>query len=201
MGVSIHAPHAGRDAMGFDGKGYGITFQSTRPMRGATSTSKVNGYDYVVSIHAPHAGRDRRLHRATDGTLLVSIHAPHAGRDVANETLARQNAFQSTRPMRGATKKHYLSMLSRLFQSTRPMRGATHTGKMVYKVNRFQSTRPMRGATKNPPPRGGGLVMFQSTRPMRGATLTVGGFASGSESFNPRAPCGARPYYLQYRHK
>ena len=101
-GVSIHAPHAGRDrelrldvvpqrrfnprapcgarlvtAMVMWSK---TTFQSTRPMRGATQRFYHIDYRYAVSIHAPHAGRDGlELRRGV--RIAVSIHVPHAGRD------------------------------------------------------------------------------------------------------------------------
>ena len=37
-----------------------LLFQSTRPMRGATIDAVQQLIHPVVSIHAPHAGRDRR---------------------------------------------------------------------------------------------------------------------------------------------
>ena len=150
---------------------------------------------------------------------------------------ALSSVFQSTRPMRGATRRRVCAADLFGFQSTRPMRGATsdfhgnfvwvevsihapHAGRdpTLYRLNdmcevsihaphagrdlqfiiqcpryrMFQSTRPMRGATGEDffeaVPKG-----FQSTRPMRGAT---GRFRNGfvpPRSFNPRAPCGARP--------
>ena len=66
--VSIHAPHAGRDA----------------PRCGG-------GRPENVSIHAPHAGRDES-HRLSPRAKSVSIHAPHAGRDLID---ARFEAFQN----------------------------------------------------------------------------------------------------------
>ena len=78
-------------------------FQSTRPMRGATSLVFPNYRKQSISIHAPHAGRDQpspeekqtenhfnprapcgaRPTRTQTGRKLqnISIHAPHAGRD------------------------------------------------------------------------------------------------------------------------
>ena len=58
----------------------------------------------------------------------------------------------------------------------------------------FQSTRPARGATTALL---GGLNRkeFQSTRPARGATLGAFEAVSGGESFNPRAPRGARRFF------
>ena len=37
---------------------YEYVFQSTRPMRGATSSVGLMSRPILVSIHAPHAGRD-----------------------------------------------------------------------------------------------------------------------------------------------
>ena len=56
------------------------TFQSTRPMRGATRISDSERCADDVSIHAPHAGRDPYCARRS-ARPCVSIHAPHAGRD------------------------------------------------------------------------------------------------------------------------
>ena len=80
-----------------------MKFQSTRPVRGATSAKRLVP-DYIsISIHAPRAGRDRRQRlqnafysyfnpRAPCGARPagftgksietdISIHAPRAGRD------------------------------------------------------------------------------------------------------------------------
>ena len=58
-----------------------ITFQSTRPARGATSDSlgsvSLTGY---ISIHAPREGRDLLLIRRLC-EMHISIHAPREGRD------------------------------------------------------------------------------------------------------------------------
>ena len=56
-GISIHAPHAGRDAV-----------------------RVVDGVGVGISIHAPHAGRDRNGGHGVE-VDEISIHAPHAGRD------------------------------------------------------------------------------------------------------------------------
>ena len=103
-GISIHAPHTGRDKRGGVPDMGPSTFQSTRPIRGATTLSFpyfflqkkyfnprapygarhacLAYYDAAmcISIHAPHTGRD---HTGWSGPLwwLISIHAPHTGRD------------------------------------------------------------------------------------------------------------------------
>ena len=55
-------------------------FQSTRPMRGATTGDDRAAQQADISIHAPHAGRDQRDKRLQE-RIDISIHAPHAGRD------------------------------------------------------------------------------------------------------------------------
>ena len=102
---------------------------------------------------------------------FVSIHAPPKGRDATlGEAQAGINMFQSTRPRRGAT-----SVMAR----------RTHN------ILRFQSTRPRRGATTWIDFIKQGYDEFQSTRPRRGATMAIMA-QSISQSFNPRAPEGAR---------
>ena len=79
-------------------------FQSTHPMRGATS-----GYSRTlsvgpISIHAPHAGCDKGKIIMKYMPMNISIHAPHAGCDVLTRWIGeRRLLFQSTHPMRGAT--------------------------------------------------------------------------------------------------
>ena len=103
--------------------------------------------------------------------------------------------FQSTRPIRGATKIARLERwLNTSFQSTRPIRGATRcpyqhwlryvhfNPRAPYGARRstpaaepiwleFQSTRPIRGATSTALGTTLDRIKFQSTRPIRGATL------------------------------
>ena len=103
--ISIHAPHTGRDRKPQTISTLIKTFQSTRPIRGATFIQSSCCTTVSISIHAPHTGRDwllRRVSRLFD----ISIHAPHTGRD---RFWARMDdnrlSFQSTRPIRGATAK------------------------------------------------------------------------------------------------
>ena len=58
-----------------------MPFQSTRPVRGATSGTSDDYAAFVISIHAPRAGRDAPA-AAPLPQLYISIHAPRAGRDL-----------------------------------------------------------------------------------------------------------------------
>ena len=148
--ISIQAPLTGRDLISEGTASTNTTFQSTRPLRGATtvrgrsvpvlryfnprapcgarrSTLRRHHQRRRISIHAPLAGRDCRWSRWPDG-WYISIHAPLAGRDTAGEFRERCDLeFQSTRPLRGATLDKISADYTREFQSTRPLRGATCT--------------------------------------------------------------------------
>ena len=167
--VSIHAPHAGRDQQMCSRMWMQSRFQSTRPMRGATSC---NGFPllrlYSFNPRAP-CGARQGLFAATERYASFNPRAPCGARPGSIRGFVVLDEFQSTRPMRGATSPYLQVGGVPMFQSTRPMRGATTAGILSVMYLTFQSTRPMRGATTE------GLsaawrVLFQSTRPMRGAT-------------------------------
>ena len=101
--ISIHAPHAGRDA------------------RCKSNTHRIN-----ISIHAPHAGRDDILCLFFLVATNISIHAPHAGRDSRGMDLKSRLEYFNPRAPCGARRIN-VKIVDELilFQSTRPMRGAT----------------------------------------------------------------------------
>ena len=123
--ISIHAPHAGRDGLIQPWFGVCWIFQSTRPMRGATTTLSTALLPQGFQSTRPMRGATKNAFRRADGKqfqstrpmrgatggglgqaagVQISIHAPHAGRDFGSPLkLALNCLFQSTRPMRGAT--------------------------------------------------------------------------------------------------
>jgi len=62
-----------------------VTFQFTRPARGATALIWQEEMYVMVSIHAPRTGRDR-ISLTFTTPFLVSIHAPRTGRDKTDES-------------------------------------------------------------------------------------------------------------------
>ena len=126
---------------------YHNEFQSTRPMRGATEDVLLEIRPVFISIHAPHAGRDLYGIFPQEGHSDFNPRAPCGARLVLAIAMADMMIFQSTRPMRGATGETVSQQGGKRFQSTRPMRGATVIGMPPQFTDRFQSTRPMRGAT------------------------------------------------------
>ena len=191
--ISIHAPLAGRDLVDIADDGRIDQFQSTRPLRGAT-TKYVSTLSLLqISIHAPLAGRDRGGTVPVPRLCGISIHAPLAGRDDGSRDGDRRSErFQSTRPLRGATAATLDEARAAVISIHAPLAGrdVERDGRGAG-AGAFQSTRPLRGATKikamttDTKP-------FQSTRPLRGATAETTRSLRDCCYFNPRAPCGAR---------
>ena len=102
-----------------------VEFQSTRPVRGATTPGKPPTLYPDISIHAPRAGRDNS---GSSGWQLAddfNPRAPCGARPRFTWPAGYDTTFQSTRPVRGATLLSVLVYLIIIFQSTRPVRGAT----------------------------------------------------------------------------
>ncbi len=172
--ISIHAPHTGRDYRAASCSRVASVFQSTRPIRGATAQSR------LTRRHRPHFNP-----RAPYGARLICYdlsiavpnfnpRAPYGARHVvAWRNTGEFAAFQSTRPIRGATMAYFPNTGRIVFQSTRPIRGATCgcRERMCATIN-FNPRAPY-GARRRRYPRSGRACEFQSTRPIRGATAKM----------------------------
>ena len=184
-------------------------FQSTRPVRGGTTSQHIYIVVCVISIHPPRAGRDVGFPssgRAAD----ISIHPPRAGRDFGAYTPVTDAAdFNPPAPCGAGQLCRSLPCHTGEFQSTRPVRGGTfHMGYNVFCDLVFQSTRPVRGGTSQRlehrrsraisihPPRAGrdgefavckAHLAFQSTRPVRGGT-SFAGYTAQTDKFQSTRP-------------
>ena len=210
--ISIHAPHTGRDKRGLLSQVEATEFQSTRPIRGATSahswqrysahlfqsTRPIRGATYCAeeyhhtesqfqSTRPIRGATNQFLHAGLE--IAISIHAPHTGRDAEVGARHISRRYFNPRAPYGARPTRWCgTWTANGFQSTRPIRGATHTNAdIAEKLIRFQSTRPIRGAT-------GRFVLgffsteFQSTRPIRGATICHFILPSGRKEFQSTRP-------------
>ena len=144
-------------------------FQSTHPVRGATTCLNCINTGQIISIHAPRAVCDNS-NEVLRAERDISIHAPRAGCDLHalivnlqrsdfnprtpcgvrlcnDDTPEWTNRFQSTHPVRGATVGDSRAGCCYPFQSTHPVRGATLAGPYDNILVKFQSTHPVRGAT------------------------------------------------------
>ena len=99
--------------------------------------------------------------------------------------------FQSTRPLRGATRLSAGSGFVAAFQSTRPLRGATiHTGGSS-NGKKISIHAPLAGRDWSRPSPTPYRAHFNPRAPC-GARPISDSANSGGKNFNPRAPCGAR---------
>ena len=168
-GISIHAPHAGRDRC-----------------RRSDRRGK-----YYFNPRAPCGARPRRLIRPTPRPTLQSTR-PVRGATLKPITANMIVEFQSTRPVRGATIASWPKRPNKADFNPRAPCGARQTGKKEGTTpKKFQSTRPVRGATRPGFPR---YVRHQISihAPRAGRDSRPAWTCPASTNFNPRAPCGAR---------
>ena len=144
-------------------------FQSTLPLRGATSGLFRRDLHELISIHAPLAGSDPRLfvrsgkaeqfqstlplRGATDEqlrawlTFSISIHAPLAGSDVPVTRLDwRQTYFNPRSPCGERQESGSLPPDVSIFQSTLPLRGATPVLPVVAQAGDISIHAPLAGS-------------------------------------------------------
>ena len=192
FGISIHAPLAGCDfhatrqcviVQNFNPRtpcgvrpcdksrqSSTMTFQSTHPLRGAT-TSIFNTPNTPSDFNPrtpcgvrPEASRSSQarttfqsthpLRGATyeqiqkNPTICISIHAPLAGCDMGRLKLPEVRHISIHAPLAGCDYVIPIHRDRRLrFQSTHPLRGATNDNPIFINEVAFQSTHPLRGAT------------------------------------------------------
>ena len=195
--ISIHAPLTGRDIIVICYLIGMIVFQSTRPLRGATHRDLLSDRYDRISIHAPLTGRDALLAVSDVPVVCISIHAPLTGRDYRPPVPSGLRKHFNPRAPYGARPARYVqSHNASKFQSTRPLRGATRqplraadhcvisihaplTGRdcsltnSLFRKDNFNPRAPygarhvdgLRQLLRN--------GAFQSTRPLRGATMRL----------------------------
>ena len=79
-------------------------FQSTHPLRGATMANDYKALWYNISIHAPLAGCDIMGFLILLFLLNFNPRTPCGVRQISTTKWSYTNVFQSTHPLRGATK-------------------------------------------------------------------------------------------------
>ena len=169
--ISIHAPLAGRDRALTDKLATPVDFNPRAPCGARLHDRYTQTAQRGISIHAPLAGRDRSVYQLIRLDQAISIHAPLAGRDVKSLThWQRLWAFQSTRPLRGATILLMSSPRKLVIISIHaPLAGRDYHAQLLRRYGYISIHAPLAG--RDP------------VRPY---------LRRGRGYFNPRAPCGAR---------
>ena len=168
--------------------GVGYLFQSTRPVRGATYMGAYPSVTDPVSIHAPRAGRDFMSSRLRM-SFAVSIHAPRAGRDDGCLCLCGQPLVSIHAPRAGRDNRgmDFRAVLEVSIHAPRAGRDCVSVG-ISSESDCFNPRAPC-GARRVLRLSHSISRVFQSTRPVRGATPDFhSGRAPGSVSIHaPRA--------------
>ena len=169
----------------------------------------------VISIHAPRAGSDEQW-RLQKWQATISIHAPRAGSDRGYPARRYYSTiFQSTLPVRGATRGFGRGLKNvKNFNPRSPCGERRKSGSRKSGSRNFNPRSPcgerlcswrlslQRAGISIHAPRAGSdwfagnssnaASIFQSTLPVRGATTPYSGIMSTKSHFNPRSPCGER---------
>ena len=145
--ISIHAPRAGSDSPAVGSALSYPTFQSTLPVRGATSAENTRVSQEQISIHAPRAGSDI-FSISTQERSSISIHAPRAGSDRVSAESSRVATISIHAPRAGSDDNgNNKTTPSSDFNPRSPCGERHHHIPDAYYDRRFQSTLPVRGAT------------------------------------------------------
>ena len=196
--VSIHAPRAGRDRKQACLDEVSMVFQSTRPVRGATPSQRHPwGVAPRFNPRAPCGARRQPSVSSTVFPMCFNPRAPCGARPAGVLADCTRTKFQSTRPVRGATCASAGGRQAGIGFNPRAPCGARQNiflspfADCVVSIHAPRAGRDDRGTLRDAIE-----VLFQSTRPVRGATTVSGARIPLRLSFNPRAPCGARPPLL-----
>ena len=166
-------------------------FQSTLPLRGATSFRCTFPNSVRISIHAPLTGSDT-IFAGPRPKCSISIHAPLTGSDaVHRRRSSRALDFNPRSPYGERLETEDLKNESNTFQSTLPLRGATGAALHPCQRQGFQSTLPLRGATIA----SSRLTVYRLISihaPLTGSDAGKFTLHRGGVDFNPRSPYGER---------
>ena len=147
-----------------------VQFQSTHPLRGAT----------------PHEAQRRRAHD-------ISIHAPLAGCDgCQNNIFHKILHFNPRTPCGVRLQREYRDFRKRQFQSTHPLRGATRDDHAYQPLAVISIHAPLAGCDA-----GNGCcfepIFISIHAPLAGCDDIITDLNLSAKDFNPRTPCGVRP--------
>ena len=190
-GISIHAPRAGSDPhrtkqnkldnyfnprspcgerLLLDyiiGKAY--RFQSTLPVRGATGCTVKRDCSLVISIHAPRAGSDCHWFSSRRSIDNFNPRSPCGERQSRSRKNWETNLFQSTLPVRGATRRLLRVFGFKTISIHAPRAGSDHTVGLA-----------------------GLCILISIHAPRAGSDMSADDLLQPAPDFNPRSPCGER---------
>ena len=218
--ISIHAPRAGCDTASPCWRQTPDSFQSTHPVRGATRSSFPSVCHRQISIHAPRAGCDWIVVFCVGQHQDFNPRTPCGVRRWFIDSREIRKQFQSTHPVRGATRACRAScwamihfnprtpcgvrqntLHNKLFYvnfNPRTPCGVRHVQRVIFdEFIPISIHAPRAGCDGHAVCSSPLLARFQSTHPVRGATNDM----SRTESFQSTHPVrgATRLYASLYR--
>ena len=147
-----------------------ISAGDRRRLRGATCRDGLRASRWkCFNPRAPYGAR-RPPNARQSSSICFNPRAPYGARHPRSGTLAKALLFQSTRPVRGATRLRWMSGMSEIVSIHAPRTGRDIiTGGSSGAPTRFNPRAPY-GARRSEAARRTRALWFQSTRPVRGAT-------------------------------
>ena len=165
-------------------------------MRAATRQELNDFCSRTISIHAAHAGCDHTQTIPQCSRLHFNPRSPCGLRLALSLQLSLVFLFQSTQPMRAATRAPFVAgPVACKFQSTQPMRAATSTGLKKCQTHLISIHAAHAGCDCM-------TFSWHLLFPISihaahaGCDLTALSSAMGQTDFNPRSPCGLRQILL-----
>ena len=170
-----------------------LPFQSTHPLRGATTRSSESSVQCTYfNPRTPCGVRHKSGNKVLDHVKFQSTHPLRGATMLRFCRLLTSLPFQSTHPLRGATCPDVLPIGVQLYFNPRTPCGVRpKSAAETIMQQQFQSTHPLRGATDFPE-RSCILIDISIHAPLAGCDA-IPVFAVGLQfDFNPRTPCGVR---------
>ena len=172
-GISIHAPRAGSDENALKNWSTLSSFQSTLPVRGATSKEDKQKMETTISIHAPRAGSD-----------LTGMSDPE-----------KWIRFQSTLPVRGATSFSRAAFAGSCYFNPRSPCGDRRGAGRRIRGNRLISIHAPRAGSDDEPRAGRGVPRDFNPRSPCGERREFGQYATAaSQQISIHAPRAGSDY-------
>ncbi len=169
-------------------------FQSTLPLRGATADEFIECTDDDISIHASLAGSDDCPDDGNTSSCNFNPRFPCGERHFHRRISTPRDNFNPRSPCGERPSRASKMSFCKPFQSTLPLRGATTLSDRIAALESISIHAPLAGSDSLALIAGSTLALFQSTLPLRGATLAAL-IVDRAGHFNPRSPCGERQHH------
>ena len=194
--ISIHAPLAGSDTTGDSKPPETRGFQSTLPLRGATSGHQQSLLLFAISIHAPLAGSDCNPHRLSWWRLNFNPRSPCGERPVVFEEV-QELSISIHAPLAGSDRPGFSGAPGRNHFNPRSPCGERQEEVTTGSPGGISIHAPLAGSDRTVAA-SHGLSLISIHAPLAGSDSTKYLDSSDVPDFNPRSPCGERQREIRW---